>query len=279
MNSMRVASIRLAGATGAVGLAAAIMTRTRFTEKIDALNQRLAEAQDLTEARTDLPPEVAQLATRLGANSANPSQFIDLRQSGTMWFKPKGRPLRFTAQQRIGTSNSGFVWRAKIGPFGMTRVVDAFVTGRGFLEARLFGVVRVAQIDGTAALNQGEGLRYLAELPLNPDAILFDHALTWTVDGPRTITVATGQGAARAEIAFELDDAGLILAASAVSRTFGQSGKRYPWRGRFWDYHFVDGRQLPMQAEVAWVIDGNDFTYWRGKMESWEVTGRKTANR
>jgi hypothetical protein len=26
-----------------------------------------------------------------------------------------------------------------------------------------------------------------------------------------------------------------------------------------------------MQGEVAWVIDGNDFIYWRGKLESWEA--------
>jgi hypothetical protein len=275
MTAIRSASMRLASASGAVGLTAAIMARMRFVEKLDVLDQRLADAQDMAKARTDLPPKVAELATRLGVNSANPARFVDLRQSGTMWFKPGGRPLPFTAQQRIGTSSSGFVWRAKIGAFGMTWVVDSLVAGRGFLEARLFGALRVAQIDGTAALNQGEALRYLAEIPLNPDAILFDHALTWSVDGPRTITVATGQGAARAEIAFELNDAGLVLTASAVSRAFGQSGKRYPWRGRFWDYHFVDGRQLPMQAEVAWVIDGNDFTYWRGKMERWDAVVRE----
>jgi hypothetical protein len=269
MNSRRNASIPLAGVAGAVGLTAAFMVRKGFAQKLDALDQRLSDAQGVTKARTDLPPEVTELAKRLGASSEHPTRYVDMRQSGTMWFKPGGSPRRFTARQRTGTSSSGFVWRAKIGPIGAVSVVDAFVSGRGFLEARLFGVLRVAEMDGTPSANQGEALRYLAELPLNPDAILFDHALLWTVDDPHTITVVTGAGASRAEIVFALDDAGLITTASAASRTFGQTGKSYPWRGRFWDYQMASGRCIPMQAEVAWVIDGKDFIYWRGKLESW----------
>lgn len=265
MNVTRGVAISLAGAAGAIGL----LAHRRFTERLDALDQQLADAQVATKARTDLPPEVTALAKRLGASTKHPSRYVDLRQSGTMWFKPGASPQYFTARQRIGTSNSGFVWRAKIGPFGMTRVVDSLVSGRGFLEARLFGVVRVAKIDGTAALTQGEALRYLAELPLNPDGILFDHALEWTVCDPRTINVATGKGASRAEIVFGLDEAKLIATGSAASRAYGETDKHYPWHGRFWGYQDVSGRQIPMQAEVAWVIDGKDFIYWRGKMESW----------
>lgn len=265
MNAIRGATISLAGAAGTVGFIA----HKRFIERLDALDQQLADAQVAAKARTDLPPEVSTLAKRLGASLKHPARYVDLSQSGTMWFKPGASPQHFTARQRIGTSSSGFVWRAKIGPFGMTRVVDALVNERGFLEARLFGILRVAKIDGTAALTQGEALRYLAELPLNPDAILFDHALEWTVCDPRTITVATGTGASRAEITLGLDKDGLILTASAVSRAYGETDKHYPWHGRFCDYQEVNGRQIPMQAEVAWVIDGKDFIYWRGKMECW----------
>jgi hypothetical protein len=254
---------------GVVGLAAKFLISKRFDRLLDALDQQLADTQSAVAPRTDLPPEVASLAKRLGADSANPAHYIDLRQSGTMWLKPDGSPQRFTARQRIGTSGSGFVWRAKIGVVGMIAVVDSFVAGRGFLEARVFGAMRVARIDGTPALNQGEALRYLAELPLNPDAILFDHALIWSADGPRHVKVAMGHGESRAEIVFGLDDTGLIRTASAASRAFGATGQRYPWHGRFWDYDIVKGRCIPRQAEVAWVVEGKDFIYWRGKLQEW----------
>jgi hypothetical protein len=236
---------------------------------MNTLERQLADAQRVTLARTDLPPAIIELANRLGARADDPARYVDLRQSGTMRLKPGGAPRSFTARQRTGTSSSGFVWRAKFGPLGTISVVDSLVEGSGYAEARLFGVLRVAKIAGTAKINQGETLRYLAELPFNPDAILFDHALEWSVDGPRTYRVATGTGPSRAEILFLFDDAGLIATASAASRAFGQTGKRYPWHGRFWDYQDQSGRKIPMQAEVAWVMDGSDFIYWRGKLESW----------
>ncbi len=265
MSRMRVAMVAVTAAG-----AAALVARTTFLDQLDALNQDLADAQvPVPVARTDLPPEVAALAARLGARADRPSRHVDFGQTGTMWMKPGGPPQRFTARQRIGTSNSGFVWRAQIGRIGQIVVVDSFVAGHGMLEARLFGIARVARLAGTASINQGELLRYLAELPLNPDGILFDHALEWTVADAHTIKVATGRDNARAEISFGLDRDGLIATASAASRAYDTGGKRYPWNGRFWNYQRVCERLLPIQAEVAWDVDGAVFTYWRGRMCDW----------
>lgn len=265
MRALRIA----AGAVASAGLGG-LVARRRFADRLDALDRQLADAQPaMPEARGDLPLEVASLATQLGVSADIPTRYVDFRQTGTMWMKPGGGPQRFTARQRIGTSNTGFVWRAQIGQLGHITVVDSFVDGRGLLEARLFGIARVARIDGTPAINQGELLRYLAELPFNPDAILFDHELEWTIEGPHLIKVATGGGDARAEIRFGLDDSGLVETARAASRAYDNIGKRYPWKGRFWDYQRVCGRLLPMQAEVAWEIDGVDFIYWRGLMRDW----------
>jgi hypothetical protein len=91
------------------------------------------------------------------------------------------------------------------------------------------------------------------------------------MDGPHRIKVATGAGDARAEIIFGIDKDGLIETASAASRAYGTNGKRYPWKGEFWDYQQVCGRLLPMQAGVAWDIDDVDFTYWRGLMKNWHT--------
>lgn len=171
---MRGVRAPLVAAAVAAGATAAITSRRQFIAKLDALDHQLAEGQHSAEPRSDLPKQVAALATRLGATGISPALFVDLRQIGAMWFKRGGAPQRFTARQRIGTTSAGFVWRAKVGPLGAMWVVDALVAGSGFLEARVLGILRVARIEGTAAATQGEALRYLAELPFNPDAILFD---------------------------------------------------------------------------------------------------------
>ena len=139
----------------------AAMAGKSFRDQMDKLDRRLVDAQVSTKARADLPPEVAALAKRLGVDAQHPSHHVTFQQTGTMWLKPDGPPQRFTAQQRIGTSRSGFVWRGSIGALGKIAVVDAFVDGQGHMEARLFGALRMAKIDDTAAINQGEMLRYL----------------------------------------------------------------------------------------------------------------------
>lgn len=52
----------------------------------------------------------------------------------------------------------------------------------------------------------------------------------------------------------------------------GGGGVVAPWRGRFSDYRFHDGRWLPFNGEVTWEIDGQTVTYWQGRLERWETT-------
>jgi hypothetical protein len=55
---------------------------------------------------------------------------------------------------------------------------------------------------------RGETMRYLAELPWIPDALLFNTQLSWRVIDTRTLAVATGKGARRSEVRITLNEAG-----------------------------------------------------------------------
>ena len=109
----------LSAGIGAIGMSAALLARRRFNHRIDVLDQQLVDAQTDVGERSDLPTAIAELAKRMGAGGAHPARFVDIRQTGTMWFKPAGGPQHFSARQRIGSSSTGFVWRAAIGPLGL----------------------------------------------------------------------------------------------------------------------------------------------------------------
>lgn len=249
--------------------------RRTFIAKLDTLERRVTAPGPPSSARTDLPPEVLALATRLGARAEPARRYVALSQTGSMWSAPGAAPMRFKARQVIATDAPGFVWRASFSPFGLIMGADAFVDGRGELDIRALGLVSLARQAGTASVDRGEVLRYLAELPWNPDAILLNRALDWTVEGPRTISVATGQGAARAVFTFDLDAEGRIAGGHAAARDYvvGHRTETRPWRGRFWDYQTVEGRLIPLQGEVAWVLDAGDFVYWRGEILTWTAGG------
>ena len=254
---------------GGFGVVGVLALRRRFMTHLDTLETELRMPRPGPTGRIDLPAEVLALAARMGARANGTAGFDEFQQSGQMWRTPGGPPLDFTARQTIHHDAPGFLWRAAMGR--AVEVADYFVAGTGGLEVMLLGAFPIERNVGGTAANQGEALRYLAELPWSPDAILVNRALVWTVINAKTIKVATGVGAERGEVTFELDNEGRIVRAWAPSRAYAEKGKftARPWHGRFWDYHRVGDRSIPIQGEVAWTLDAGDFVYWRGRILSW----------
>lgn len=221
--------------------------RQRFMAHLDLLEKAIRTRSSVANPRSDLAPEVVALAARLGARTENGPSFVAFEQAGQMWRTPGGKPMDFTAQQTVGVGAPEFIWRARMGAMFPIVVADYFVAATGGLEVRLFGSIPVARMVGGAGANQAEALRYLAELPWNPDAILGNQTLDWTVVSPEKIKVATGVGAERGEVTFDLDERGLVTRVSAPSRLYAVKGgaTTRPWHGRFWDYEYVEGRLIP----------------------------------
>lgn len=256
------------GLTVLVAGSSALWLRHDFEIVLDGIDSGLPKSSGLSGARTDLPPEVLALAARFGASGAA-GGFATFKQTGQMWSEPGAKPMDFTAHQTVRADAIGFLWRTHFGlPVPMV-VADYLHTGTGGLEARILGAVRVMRGVGPA-FDQGEALRYLAEVPVNPDAILANRSLDWTVIDARTISVAAGQGETRGVVTFDLDDSGLIIGMRAPLRMTIENGIAVgrPWKGRFWDYQRMGGRLLPLQAEVGWVREAGDFIYWRGTMQN-----------
>ena len=254
-----------------IACVALLVMRSRFIAHLDTLEAHLRKPAVSHNARTDLPVEVAALAARLGADPDSTSSYISFKQTGQMWQSPGAKPMKFTASQTINLNAPEFLWRASFG--GIILVADYFAARSGGMEVMLLGAVPIGSVVESADANKGEIMRYLAELPFSPDAILFNNALDWTVVDTKTINVASGSGNSRGEVTLYLDDSGLINRMRAESRPYAEKdGKfsHYPWVGRLWDYQTVHGRLIPLQGEVAWELEAGEFVYWRGKNLHWQ---------
>jgi hypothetical protein len=220
-----------------------------------------------------LPPEVRDLARRLGA-TGNPSlSTVTLTQSGTMRDQPAARAARFSARQTISLRRSEFEWRASTGPFGCISVVDALKDEGPDLKVRLFRALPIARMQGGAALAKGEVMRYLAELAWAPDAILTNASLSWRVIDGQVFQVSAGREGTRGEIQLRLDENGRIGSVIAENRPRkeGAGFVERPWRGRFFDYREYQERWLPFEGEVSWLLDTEMFVAWQGKILSWRI--------
>ncbi len=174
----------------------------------------------------------------------------------------------FTSDQLVVTNPRGFIWDASIrmAPGMKVSVVDAYVAGRGVLEAKLFGLITVMKQPESAQLDQGELLRFFAEAAWYPTALLPSQGVEWqAVDASRAIATLTDSGTT-VSLTFTFNERGLIESVRSEERFREANGEQVatPWEGRFWDYQEREGMLVPSAGEVAWLLPEGPKPYWRG---------------
>lgn len=149
---------------------------------------------------------------------------------------------------------------------------DALVGGEGRFDILALGFIPIARAQHTSALVRGELMRYLAEIPWAPEAILSNPSLRWREDGPQTLWVGAGTGDTASEVRLTLDSEGRIAGSFAPDRPRSavEPVLPTPWRGRFSDYRRHGDLWLPFAGEVGWEIGGKEVPYWQGRIEHWE---------
>ena len=224
------------------------------------------------EALAALPAPVRRYLDLVLPAERAPIERVRIEHTGTFDMggaAPNWRP--FTSVQEVRTSRPGFVWDARIGTAPGLRafVHDAYVAGEGVLHATLAGLFTVMEQPGTPELAQGEALRYLAETPWYPSALLPGHGVTWEpLDDDRAVA-ELDDGDVVVRLTFAFGDDGLVAGVHADARYREVAGEQVatPWAGRFWDYQRRDGVLVPIEGEVAWLLPEGTRAYWRGTIE------------
>ena len=151
--------------------------------------------------------------------------------------------------------------------------------GSGRLDVTALGVIPIARSKPSAALTRGELVRYLAELPLAPDAMLHNHELTWREIDASTVAVTAGSDDTACEVLLGLGPDQRLVSAYCADRAASATPPfaPMPWRCGFADYRRQNGRWIPTVAEVGWVINGKYDVYWKGLIRDWKPLGVPSA--
>ena len=107
---------------------------------------------------------------------------VNLSQQGLFnMSETKAKWSPFTATQFVTTQRPGFDWDARIqmAPGVSAFVHDAYALGAGSLHASLLGLFTVADVRDTPEAAQGELLRFFAEMPWYPTALLPSQGVRW----------------------------------------------------------------------------------------------------
>ena len=190
---------------------------------------------------------------------------VRVEQTGDMWPAPGSKPMHFTAVEEFAGYEAAFSWHARfpILPLLAMRIQDGLEAGEGRMRGRFAGIPFMDK--SGPALTIGAAMRYLAEIPWVPYAMLANHRLHWRQVDDITAEVSTDTLFGRAAVSIEFDAVGDIVRAYSDARPRDGDVAR-PWGGFYSDYAAVGGVRVPTTAEVRWELPEGPFTYRRGEI-------------
>jgi hypothetical protein len=173
----------------------------------------------------------------------------------------------FTATQFVTTQRSGFDWDARIqmAPGVSAFVHDAYALGAGSLHASLLGLFTVADVRDTPAAAQGELLRFFAEMPWYPTALLPSQGVRWEAIDDTSARATFTDAPTTVSLVFRFDAEGTIETMRAEARCRDKL-TAMPWSGRFWNYSTRNGMLIPLEGEVGWEYPDGIRLYYKGKV-------------
>jgi hypothetical protein len=193
----------------------------------------------------------------------------------------------FTSKQRVVTAATGlrpgFMWDAEISMLAglKVRVLDSYSAGKGLLQAAMLGLFTVADVGGGGEMARGEFMRFFAETPWYPTALLPSQGVQWAAVDDTCAKASINDGPITLTLLFRFNGAGLIESVHAEARG-GMVGKEMlmrPWECGLSDYQVRDGMTVPITGEAAWVRPDGRKTYFHGTVKSltYEWAARSSA--
>ena len=202
---------------------------------------------------------------------------VTIEMAGTINMSVTAEQWRaFTSVQRVVTAAAGarpgFIWDAEIAmlPGIKVHVVDSYIAGKGLVRAAMLGLFTVADISGGGDMARGELMRFFAEAPWYPTALLPSQGVRWAAVDATSANAIIVEGSITLTLLFHFNEMGLIDSVRAEARG-GMVGKKMlmrPWECGLSDYQVRDGMTVPIAGAAAWVLPNGPKTYFHGTLKS-----------
>jgi len=187
--------------------------------------------------------------------------YARLKHNGTFRTKEDQKWMPISGEEYFTTQRPGFVWYATVRPFPLVWIAarDMYFQGQGNIVIKLFSTVRIGESRGKE-IDQGTLMRWLAEAPWYPTALLPSDRLHWEARDSNS-----------AQLLFS--DAGINISATVYFNEKGEIVRfvadRYrdssleKWSGYYRQYEENDGVKIPTEVEVVWHLESGEFSYAR----------------
>jgi hypothetical protein len=238
--------------------------RDRLTNGKQTINPKIYDSKDLE----GLPTPVQRFFQTVLKPGQPIVAAVNLSQQGIFnMSETEAKWSPFTATQIVTTQRPGFDWDARIqmAPSVSAFVHDAYALEEGSLHASLLGLFTVADVRGTTQAAQGELLRFFAEMPWYPTALLPSQGVRWEAIDDTSARATFTDAPTTVSLVFRFNAEGTIETMRAEARCRDKL-TAMPWSGRFWDYSVCNEMLIPLQGEVGWEYPDGIRLYYKGKV-------------
>jgi hypothetical protein len=238
--------------------------RAKLTDGRQTINPKTYDSKELE----GLPDPVQRYFQAVLKDGQPIVAAVNLSQQGLFnMSETKAKWSPFTATQFVTTQRPGFDWDARIqmAPGVSAFVHDAYMLGEGSLHASLLGLFTVADVRDTPQAAQGELLRFFAEMPWYPTALLPSQGVRWEAIDNTSARATLTDDPTTVSLVFRFNAEGTIETMRAEAR-YRDKLTAMPWSGRFWDYSTRNGMLIPLQGEVGWEYPDGLRLYYKGKV-------------
>ena len=180
--------------------------------------------------------------------------YVRLKHGGLFRTKEDQKWMSIKGQEYFTVHPPGFVWSGRV---PLVSAKDMYCDGRGNLKVKLLSIIKLVDAKGKET-DQGELLRWLAETPWFPTALLPSEKLKWEPIDNNSAKVIFTDRILTVEGVFYFDEQGQIT--QFKTRRY-KDNTLENWTGYYRDYREVEGIQIPHNVEVVWNLASGDFSY------------------
>ena len=246
-----------------------------FGQQVEKEVKRLyANSKDISEAHysvnqiTNLPEPVQRYFKYSLQENQNYISFVKLKHEGTFRQSQGQGWIPMVGQEYFTTENPGFVWIGKMKPYPLLWIdgKDEFIDGKGNFQIKLLSLFTVADTKGKES-DESELLRWLAETPWFPTALLPSKYLHWESVNSSSAKAVVEYGKIKSTVVFSFNEQGQIIKLNADRyRTVNNTFSKDKWVGYYRDYTKVNDVMIPKEIEAAWNFSSGEFSYAKFKI-------------
>jgi len=248
-----------------------------FKQQIEREIERLYSASKDVSNKTfsmdqikNLPEPVKRYFTHSLEEGQHYVSYIKLKHTGEFRQGENQKWMSIEGQEYFTTETPGFIWIGKISllPLVWITGVDKYLEGRGTFQIKIMSIFTIADDPTGKELDESELMRWLAEAPLFPTALLPSSYLHWEPVDSDSAKAIIDYCRTRVEALFHFDKKGEIVQMNADRyRAVDNSFVKEKWLGHYSNYAVTKNILVPWDIEVSWNSEVGNFTYAKFKIK------------